>query len=268
MFRFPAVALLCAISLGACAQPAPPPAAAGKAAAPASPAAAPAAGADQAVREALGRLVPDAQPDYIGAAPFAGFREVLLGGQVVYVSDDGRYLLQSQPFDLQARQPATSEGLKAFRREALAGVPEQDRIVFSPPNPSYTVTVFTDAECGYCRRMHQQVAEYNRQGIAIEYLAFPRMGMASEDFRTMESVWCANDRRQALTQAKSGARVPRRDCTSPVAMHYTLGQRVGVNGTPAIFAPDGTQLGGYMPPQDLRAALDRLAGKGEAAGSR
>ena len=260
MLRLPVFALLCAISLGACAQPAAPAASTGTAGA-ATPAAK-AGAAEQTVRDALGRLVPDAQPDYIGAAPFPGFREVLLGGQVVYVSDDGRYLMQSQPFDLQSRQPATSEGLKAFRRDALATAPAQDRIVFSPPDPSYTVTVFTDAECGYCRRMHQQIAEYNRLGIAVEYLAFPRMGMASDDFRDMVSVWCASDRGKALTEAKSGARVPRRECTSPVAMQYTLGQRVGVSGTPAIFAPDGTQLGGYVPPQELRAALDRLAGKG------
>src|SRR5690606_5543494 len=115
-------------------------------------------------------------------------------------------LLHAQPIDLQARRPAASEGLKAFRREALATAPEADRIVFSPPNPSYTVTVFTDAECGYCRRMHQQIAEYNRLGIAVEYLAFPRMGMASDDFRDMVSVWCAADRRKALTEAKSEER--------------------------------------------------------------
>ncbi len=267
MLRLPVSALLCAISLGACAQPQAPVAEAGTQAK--APAAAPAAGApEQVVREALGRLVPDAQPDYIGQAPFPGFREVLLGGQVVYVSDDGRYLLQSQPFDLQARQPATSPGLKAFRRDALATAPQQDRIVFAPPNPSYTVTVFTDAECGYCRRMHQQIGDYNRLGIAVEYLAFPRMGMASDDFRDMVSVWCASDRRKALTAAKSGQGVTRRQCTSPVAMQYTLGQRVGVSGTPAIFAPDGTQLGGYLPPQELRAALDRLAGKDTGGASR
>lgn len=265
MLRFPVFALLCAISLGACAQPQSPAAGSGKAPAKA-PVAAASGDAEQVVRTALDQVVPDAEPDYVGAAPFAGFREVLLGGQVVYVSDDGRYLLQAQPIDLQSRRPAASEGLNAFRRQALAAAPEADRIVFSPPNPSYTVTVFTDAECGYCRRMHQQIAEYNRLGIAVEYLAFPRMGMASDDFRDMVSVWCAADRRKALTEAKSGARVPRRECTSPVAMQYTLGQQVGVNGTPAIFAPDGTQLGGYLPPQEMRAALDRLSGKADTGG--
>ncbi len=76
--------------------------------------------------------------------------------------------------------------------------------MFAPPNPKYTVTVFTDIECGYCRKLHSEIAEYNRQGIAIEYLAFPRMGLGSEDYRNMVSVWCASDRRKALTDAKNG----------------------------------------------------------------
>ena len=186
MFRPLAVALLCAISLGACAQPAP--STPDKAAGGAKPGAAGKGGPEQAVRAALAEVVPGAEPDYLGAAPFPGFREVLLEGQVLYVSDDGRYLLQSQPIDLKARAPAASPGLNAYRRKVLAGVPKEERIVFAPANPAYTVTVFTDVECGYCRRMHEQIAEYNRQGIAVEYLAFPRMGMASQDFRDMVPV--------------------------------------------------------------------------------
>lgn len=267
MHRFFAIALLSAFSLGACAQPAPP---AATAAAPgtstaAAAKAAPAAGnAEQKVRQALADLAPGTQPDYVGAAPFAGFREVLLDGQVFYVSDDGRYLMQAQPLDIQARRPAASPGLMAYRSKALAGVPETERIVFSPPNPKHTISVFTDVECGYCRRMHQEIAEYNRLGIAVEYLAFPRMGPASDDFREMISVWCASDRKQALTGAKAGNRVPNRQCTSPVAAHYDLGQRIGVTGTPAVFAADGSQLGGYLPPAQMIQALDRLAA--EAAG--
>lgn len=264
MHRFFATALLSAFSLCACAQPA------GNTATPgvgAATKASVAADAEGNVRQALAQLVPGAQPDYVGDAPFAGFREVLLSGQVLYVSDDGRFLMQTQPLDIQARRPAASPGLMAFRRKALAEVPEQQRIVFSPPNPKHTISVFTDVECGYCRRMHQQIAEYNRLGIAVEYLAFPRMGLGSDDFREMVSVWCADDRKQALTQAKAGTPVPGKQCTSPVAMQFTLGQRIGVTGTPAVFAADGSQLGGYVPPEQLLQALDRLAA-GEAGGAR
>src|SRR5690606_27536651 len=112
---------------------------------------------------------------------------------------------------------------------------------------------------GYCRKLHEDMEEYNRLGIAIEYLAFPRMGPASEDFSKMVSVWCAADRRAALTAAKKGRNVPASNCTSPVARHYDIGRRVGLTGTPMIVTADGTQMPGYMPPADLRAALDRLA---------
>ena len=264
MSRILVTALLGAISLSACAQTSAPAASQAEAAKPApAKAAAPVAGADANVRQALAGIAPDLAPEYVGAAPFPGFREVLLGGQVLYVSDDGRYLMQSQPFDLKARKPATSAGLMAYRSKLLASIPEADRIVFAPPNTKHTITVFTDIECGYCRRMHQQIADYNRLGIAVEYVAFPRMGPASKDFRDMESVWCASDRRRALSQAKAGEPVQKKQCTSPVAMQYEIGQRVGVNGTPAVFAADGTQLGGYVPPQQM---LDALEGRGDTAG--
>src|SRR3546814_18532861 len=110
--------------------------------------------------------------------------------------------------------------------------------------PKYTVTVFTDEECGYCRQMHGEFAEYNRQGIADQYVAFPRMGLASEDFRKMVAVWCSADRKQALTDAKSDRPVKSRACTNPVTMQYTLGQRTGMTGNPPVLTPDGTQQHG------------------------
>ncbi|MBN8802505.1 MAG: disulfide bond formation protein DsbC [Lysobacteraceae bacterium SCN 69-123] len=258
MLRIATAALLGAISLTACAQPKAP-----ETTAAAAPATADGA-VEKRVRDALRQLDPNFNPDYIGAAPFAGFREVVVSGQVLYVTDDGRYLMQAQPYDIGKRALATSEGLLAHRRKLLASLPHSDRIVFAPPNAKYTISVFTDIECGYCRKLHQDIAELNRQGIAVEYLAFPRMGLGSKDHTDMISVWCASDRKAALTAAKSDRPVEAKNCTNPVAMQYNVGQQLGISGTPAIFAADGTQLGGYLPPAQLKAALERLPG---AAGS-
>jgi len=262
MLRVAFAALLGALSLTACAQQPSAPAASKGAAAPASTAASVGGTADQRVRSALLTLDPKFQPDFIGAAPFPGFREVLVGGQVLYVSDDGRYLMQSQPYDIQNKAPVSSAGLLSYRQKLLAKVPRSERIVFAAPNAKYTVSVFTDIECGYCRKLHQDIAELNRNGISVEYLAFPRMGLGSQDYTDMISVWCADDRKQALTAAKTGKPVAPKNCTNPVAMQYTLGQQIGVNGTPAIFAADGTQLGGYVPPAQMKAALERISAGG------
>lgn len=272
--------LLGAISLSACAQDtAGAPAVAAKPGAMASKAdlatAAIVPGSPAALaRDALRGINPDVQIEQIDPAPLAGFQQAVVGGQVVYVSNDGKYLLQGTLYDIGARQDVGEAALAKLRVKLLRGVPVGERIVFAPPAPKYTVTVFTDVECGYCRKLHSQIADYNRQGIAVQYLAFPRMGLGSEDFRKMVAVWCAADPKQALTDAKSDRPVPYRNCTNPVTMQYHLGQRLGLTGTPMILAADGTQLGGYVPPEQLRAALDRLAAAdarpaaGAAPGSR
>lgn len=218
--------------------------------------------------EAIRRLNPQVEVERVAASPMSGFREAIVGGQVVYVSDDGRYVFVPGSggalFDATVQKNLTEDALSGLRREMLAKVPKADRIVFAPANPVHTVTVFTDVACGYCRRMHSEVAEYNQQGIAIEYLAFPRMGLASEDYKTMVSVWCASDRRKALTDAKAGKAVPNRSCRTPVDQQYDIGQRVGLTGTPMIIAADGSQLGGYVPAAQLRALLDQRAAPAES----
>lgn len=263
-------ALLAAFSLSACAQSPEPDgqASAAEGAAVSTPTREPITAdpqsADGRALEAIRALNPRIEIDRVGEAPLPGFREVIVGGQVLYVSDDGRYLLQGSLYDVQARRDLSQAGLAVVRRELLAEVPAEDRIVFAPPAPDYTVAVFTDVECGYCRRLHQEIEAYNAQGIAIEYLAFPRMGLGSPDYDKMVSVWCADDRRQAMTDAKHGRPVPARTCDNPVAAQYELGQRIGLTGTPMIVTEDGMQMPGYMPPDALRAALDQLAA--EAAG--
>jgi thiol:disulfide interchange protein DsbC len=253
---------LCAVSLTACAKA--PDATAASAPATASGASrglatAAAGSTEERAIKALHSINPRIEIDHVGPAPLPGFREAVVGGQMVYISDDGRYLLQGALFDVFEKKDLSQSGMADVRRRLLAEIPASERIVFAPANPDYTVSVFTDVECGYCRKLHQDIAEYNRLGIAVEYLAFPRMGPGSEDFDKMVSVWCASDRGQALTAAKEGRKVQKRDCTNPVARHYDIGRRVGLTGTPMIVTAEGMQMPGYMPPADLRAALDRLA---------
>jgi thiol:disulfide interchange protein DsbC len=273
------LAVLGAFSLTACAQTDSPQPDAARAPAPLAAQAAVASApkvepgsADARALDAIRKLNTQIRVDRIGVAPIPGFREAIVGGQTLYVSDDGRYMLQGSLYDLGAKRDLSEASLAKLRRELLKTIPVKDRIVFAPANPKYTVSVFTDVECGFCRKLHSQIADYNREGIEVQYLAFPRMGLGSPDFQKMVNVWCAADRKQALTDAKNGRDVPMRNCKNPVTMEYDVGQRVGLAGTPLIVAADGTAMPGYMPPKELRAALEKLAAEAKggtgAAGSR
>jgi len=253
--------LIAVISLSACAQPASPPATADKPVVQSTPTTgSKVIGTPEArAREALRKVNPQIKIEMIGAAPIAGFREAIVSGQVVYVSDDGKYLLQGTLYDIENKKNLGEASLAKLRARLLKSIPASDRIVFAPQNSKHTVIVFTDIECSYCRKFHDEIAEYNRQGIAVEYLAFPRAGLGSANFKNMVSVWCSSDKKKALTDAKKDKPLLAKNCKNPVTMQYDLGLRMGLTGTPMILSKDGTLLGGYLPPAQLRAALEKHA---------
>ena len=218
---------------------------------------------DAKIRAAILEIVPKAKVDSVADAAVPGFYEVVLGGEIVYVSADAKYLFTGSVWDLGAKKDLTDMRKASLRKVALDKVPDAKRISYDAKNPKHTVTVYTDIDCGYCRRMHQQMAQYNDAGISVDYLFFPRSGPNTESFQKAVNVWCAADRNDALTKAKNGEPVPAKECANPIAEQYELGMRIGVTGTPMIVAEDGTQVGGYLDPTQLVARLEALKAAGK-----
>jgi len=222
----------------------------------------PQAGADdhQRIRDAIAKAVPGAEPTSVVATDVAGLFEVVVGGQVFYMSEDGRYLIQGDLVDLQSRENITDRRRAAMRKALIDAVPESSMIVFAPKVVKHTVTVFTDIDCPYCRRLHKEVPAMNELGIKVRYLAFPRAGVHSPSFKEAVSVWCAKNPAQALTDAKAGKKVPEVTCDNPVLQHMALGEQVGVTGTPAMVLEDGRMLPGYIPAARLAQLLNGTLG--------
>ena len=262
MIRRSLLSLALLATMTACAAESPAAPAAAKAPVPATKAAAPgAAVGDEAIRQALQSLAPGLEVGEISDSPIPGYRQVALGARVVYVSQDAKLLIQGTLIDLGSRESLTGQAEAALRVGMLAGVGDESRITFAAANPRHEITVFTDIDCGYCRRMHAEIDEYNRLGITVNYLFYPRAGIGSESYQKAVNVWCAPDRRKALTEAKAGKDLPQANCTSPVTRDYDLGRRIGLDGTPAIYSANGTQLGGYVPPAEMLARLEEVEGK-------
>ncbi len=213
------------------------------------------AAGEQKVRDAIKSMVPTASIDSIADSTLPGFYEVVMGGNVFYVSADGKFLLQGRVYEVSSKRDLTEAKEAVLRHSKIGEMGADKRIVFAAKNPKHTVTVFTDIDCGYCRKLHQEMAQYNDLGISVEYLFFPRAGIGSASFDHAVSVWCSEDRNKAMTDAKSGVKVESKTCDNPITEAYQLGQKVGVTGTPAVIAEDGSMIGGYVPPA---AMLDRL----------
>jgi thiol:disulfide interchange protein DsbC len=210
-----------------------------------------------AIAKRLGTNVEEIRPSAI-----AGLYEVAHGSEVLYVTADSHYLISGDLYDIDRKLNLTDQRRQAARALMLGTMSDDQTIVFGPPSPKYTVTVFTDVDCAYCRKLHSQIAEYNKLGIRVRYAFFPRTGPNTPSWHKAEAVWCSANRQEALTKAKLGQDVPGRSCQTPVAKTYALGQELGMHGTPGIFTDRGEYISGYVTPSEM---LERLKGEGEGA---
>ena len=212
----------------------------------------------QIVEQRLKNLRPDLPITDIYNSPVSGIVAIdLEGGTTLYVTADAEYMFAGDLYSLgKGFSNETDKRRDKARREILSKEPLEDMIIFSPSKEVKTfVNIFTDVDCGYCQKLHSQIASYNALGIEIRYLAYPRAGLEGDTFDKTVSAWCANDRRGAITTLKKGQGIPQKSCDNPVEAHYLIGQQIGIKGTPAIITSSGEMLPGYLPPERLAAEL-------------
>jgi thiol:disulfide interchange protein DsbC len=208
------------------------------------------------VRARIVAKLPGAQASDVAISPIPGLYEVTMGGLIAYVSSDGKYLLSGNVYDLDTQVNLTATRRNSARAKALAAASESNMIVFGPANAKMTVTIFTDVDCGFCRKFHGQIADVNKAGVRVRYMFYPRTGPGTESWAKAEQVWCAADRREALTRAKKGDAFKGKSCgDAAVKSQYELGSDLGVEGTPAIFTQNGDYIGGYLTPTELVQAI-------------
>jgi thiol:disulfide interchange protein DsbC len=197
-----------------------------------------------------------ARPEELRATDVPGIYELTRGADVVYVTADGKYAFTGDLVALGSDKNLTEQRRRELRVKAIGAFPENEMVIFGPKDPKYTVTVFTDVDCPYCRKLHSQIAAYNHLGIRVRYLLYPRTGPNTVAWTKAEQVWCSSDHAAALTRAKLGEELKTKPCAdNPVARSYALGQEFALEGTPAIIMPDGEMLPGYVPPDVLAQHL-------------
>ena len=215
-------------------------------------------------RAALLKLLPPgAKLDDLQPSPIPGVYEFVQGVDIGYLSADGRYFIDGNIYDMKTRRNLTELRRDRARLAMIDSVPESQMLIYSPPQPRYTITVFTDVDCPFCRKLHGEMARINALGVRVRYMFFPRTGPGTLSWKKAEAVWCSPDRKAALALGTSGAPldVTRLCSQTPVAREYELGRQVGVRGTPAIITSTGAYIDGFSSAGDLlkeiRAAEQR-----------
>ena len=215
---------------------------------------------EQIIRSSVEKILPKgSQIESIQKSSIAGLYAVYYGDlEPIYVTEDGNFFIYGNIFKINKDSISNITDIEIAQRRSLilSSLVSSELISFKSANEEYVVTVFTDVDCGYCRKLHNEIKEYNKLGITINYAAFPRSGLGSDAFMKMVSAWCSENKTLSLTRLKNNKEVEINFCErQPVSKHYAIGNKLGVTGTPAIFSSDGRLFPGYSSPEDLLIKL-------------
>jgi len=210
------------------------------------------------IRALIKAINPDSVIKAVKPSPLPGFKTVIADSTVLYVTDDARYVMYGVLLDTKEQRNLTDGYLADVYGDLLKTIPEKVKLTFSPKNPKYTVTVFTDVTCGYCKALHKEIQSYVDAGIRVDYVPWPREGAGSATAQNMKNVWCAKDP-QAAFAAAIGGTMPAKVETCAMSDNFEkvaqLGEKLGIDGTPSIFDAQGHKLGGYISAQTMLSKL-------------
>ena len=202
-------------------------------------------------------------PDSVKLTQVDGLYEIAYGSKIVYMTKDGNFLIEGDVYDVKKGVNLTENVRQVGRKKVIDSLDPQHEIIFSPKEgkAKYVITAFTDIDCGYCRKLHKEMKQYNDLGIEMRYVAFPRSGPKTESYYKAVAVWCAKDRNKAMTFAKGGAKLDQlknleqvanaKECEDAVNQHLSKAREIGITGTPTLFMESGQIIPGYVPAQRL-----------------
>lgn len=217
----------------------------------------------QAIIDGIKKLAPTVNISSANKSAITGVSEIILdsagGSEIYYITDDGKYLINGSIIETASRKDITEEKKSSIRKDIVDQFGKDKRIDYFPEDMKHHVTVYTDIDCGYCRKLHGEMQQYNDLGIGISYLLYPRSGVGSPSYDKAVTAWCAVDRNDAMTKSQNGVVLEPKQCDNPVEEHYASGRKIGVKGTPNIVTDSGLLLATYMPPEALLQRLTLLA---------
>ena len=209
------------------------------------------------VGERLSDTLPGISISSLTETPVPGLYELITDGQIYYLDETAQYLIDGSLIQLADRVNLTDARLGGIHMGLIKEVGEENMLIYEPEQPSTrSITIFTDISCGYCRRLHAELDTLLDEGVRVRYLLFPRAGLGSQGHKDLESVWCADNPQDAMTNAKAGGQIIPKTCTNPIEQHVALAEQLGLRGTPLIYTDSGEKIPGYREASALASMVN------------
>ena len=210
---------------------------------------------EENLKNKIAKILPQGLPiNFIETSLLPDFYVVnVANNQILYVSKSFEFVLAGEVIQLKEGQITSLNDKYQTKlvKNILSTINSKESINFVSNKEKYKLTIFTDISCGYCRLLHSEIDSYLKEGLTINYLAFPRDGLNGSVYKDMMSAWCSKNPKQSLTMLKNGEEIEELQCNNPVSDHFRKGSLLGITGTPTIILEDGRKFSGYIPANEL-----------------
>jgi thiol:disulfide interchange protein DsbC len=193
---------------------------------------------------------PNTNFSQIRKAPVAGLYEVVMGDNVAYTDEAGRFFIFGHLFDMKEQVDITAQRKLDAKKSEFPSQFLANAIKTVKGDGSRVVAVFSDPDCPYCKKMEAELARLDN--LTVYTFLYPLESIHPEAKTKSVSIWCSSDRQKAWAQAVLTGTVSKLvACNNPVNDNLVLGSRLGVVGTPTLIAVDGRVLPGAVPAEKL-----------------
>ncbi len=211
---------------------------------------------EAAIRKNLAERLPNFPPiDEVSKTPMPGVFEVRVNqSELFYTDAQGNYLIQGSLIDARARVNLTEQRLQKLTAIAFKDLPLKDAFTVVRGNGKRQLVVFSDPNCGYCKRLERELLKVD--DVTIHVLLYPILGADSAE--KARHIWCAKDKAKTYADWMMREALPAAaDCdTAAVARNFEFGKKHRVTGTPTLVFADGSRVPGAIGADRIEKMLD------------
>jgi len=207
----------------------------------------------ESVRDAVKKAF-DVEVTRVQPTDYANLYEVQLGGNIVYTNEKAEFVLAGNLVDAKTKRDVTTERIEEISKVDFSTLPLAQAVKLVKGNGARKMAVFEDPNCGYCKKLHKELTTLDN--VTVYTFLFPIL--APDSVTKANNVWCAKNQATVWTDwMNKGIEPPAATCETPIEKNLALGQKLAVQGTPAIFFESGNRVNGYVPAARLNQELDR-----------
>jgi thiol:disulfide interchange protein DsbC len=192
----------------------------------------------------------------VSPAPVTGLYEILVGNEIFYTDSTGKYLIQGEIIELSTGKNITEQRQSDLNRIKWSDLNQANAIKNVRGNGSRQLAIFSDPNCGYCKRLEKSLQQLDNVTIYTYLIPI----LSPDSAQKAKQIWCSSDPYKAYIDWMVNGVSPsgKTDCSNPLDKNLTTAKNYGITGTPTIFFTDGSRFPGAVQITDIEKKLNSL----------